>query len=145
MTTFRHLSQDAGGGLLEDTGVSCCAAVATYVCTTWFPWGDRLIGYGCWSLSPICELSFNLDIVSPKGKTHHKGWFPVAFTIFPTHAADRRNVVTAAAAFYKLQRPLLRSRVKHLTSWSPLVFVPLTMVKIRLGITSRNVDSDNKW
>lgn len=63
---------DARGGLLEDIAVSCCEAVATYVCTTWFPRGNRLIGCGCWSLSPICEPSLNLDIVSPQGKTHHR-------------------------------------------------------------------------
>lgn len=72
-TLSRTASLDPCGGLLEDTVVSCCEAVATYVCTTWFPSGNRLIGYGCWSLSPICELSLNLDIVSPQGKTHHKG------------------------------------------------------------------------
>lgn len=63
---------DPRGGLLEDIAVSCCEAVATYVCTTWFPRGNRLIGCGCWSLSPICEPSLNLDIVSPQGKTHHR-------------------------------------------------------------------------
>lgn len=63
---------DPCGGLLEDIAVSCCEAVATYVCTTWFPRGNRLIGCGCWSLSPICEPSLNLDIVSPRGKTHHR-------------------------------------------------------------------------
>lgn len=30
-------SHDPRGGLLEDTGVSCCEAAATYVCTTWLP------------------------------------------------------------------------------------------------------------
>lgn len=30
-------SHDPRGGLLEDTVASCCEAVATYVCTTWFP------------------------------------------------------------------------------------------------------------
>lgn len=32
-------SHDPRGGLLEDIAVSCCEAVATYVCSTWFPGG----------------------------------------------------------------------------------------------------------
>lgn len=47
-------SPDPRGGLLEDAVVSCCEAGATYVCGTWFPWGNRLIGYGCWG--PVVYL-----------------------------------------------------------------------------------------
>lgn len=81
-------SYDPHGGLLEDTVVPCCEAVATYVCTTWFPWGNHLIGYGCWSLSPICELSLNLDIVSPWGKTHHSVDFTLS--LISTYSGSRK-------------------------------------------------------
>lgn len=65
---------DPSGGPLEDAGRRHAVRLRPHMRgATWFPWGKRLIGCGCRSLLPICEPSFNLDIVSPQGKAHHKG------------------------------------------------------------------------
>lgn len=83
-------------GLLEDTVVSCCEAGATYVCGKWFPWGNCLIGSGCWGPVAYLWTLPKSGYSKPTGKDISHGasyaWPSLLFLL--THLQLSRNCCT---------------------------------------------------